>query len=173
MNYKRSLAYLETSPKDKSLRDSVRLLGHILGEVLIEQEGKFLFDIVEQLRSLTKDLRTTFNEKTITEIEKIIDNLSIDKAHKVVRSFSIYFILVNAADEIHRLKNEDENLSKDNFDFVIKELIANKTTAKHFTQLLNNLEIIPVFTAHPTEATRQTILRKILNISKILLEKEK
>lgn len=172
MNYKRSLAYLETSPKDKSLRDSVRLLGHILGEVLIEQEGKFLFDIVEQLRSLTKDLRTTFNEKTITKIEKIIDSLSIDKAHKVVRSFSIYFILVNAADEIHRLKNEDENLSKDNFDFVIKELIANKTTAKHFTQLLNNLEIIPVFTAHPTEATRQTILRKILNISKILLEKE-
>jgi len=172
MNHKRSLAYLEASPKDKSLRDSVRLLGHFLGEVLIEQEGRFLFDIVEQLRSLTKDLRTTFNEKTISEIEKIIDNLSIDKAHKVVRAFSIYFILVNAADEIHRLKNEDENLSKDNFDFVIKELIANKITVKSFNELLKSLEIIPVFTAHPTEATRQTILRKILNISKILLEKE-
>ena len=172
MEYKRSLAYLESSPKDKNLRDDIRLLGQILGEVLIEQEGSKLFDVVEQLRSLTKELRTNYDTKIVEEIETIINSLTAEKAHKVVRAFSIYFILVNAADEIHRLKNENENLSKDNFDYVIKGMIDRKISFKEFKNILEHIEVIPVFTAHPTEATRQTILRKILNISKILLNKE-
>ncbi len=171
---KRPIDYLESTTKDKKLRDDIRVLGALLGEVLIEQESKNLYLTVEQLRSLTKKLRSNPHAAVVNKIKKIIEGLDFKDAHKVVRAFSIYFILVNAADEVHRirLENNSQKTSDDTFVGALKKLKQNGYSDKKLSRLLESISIIPVFTAHPTEATRQTILRKILYLTQLLLHKE-
>jgi len=109
---KRSLNLLTASEKDEPLKKDIRELGLILGKVLKEQEGENLYDIEEKLRALTKKLRTNYNEKTRRQIISVINSLNADEAHKVVRAFSIYFILVNAADEVHNIRLERDKIIK-------------------------------------------------------------
>lgn len=161
---------------DKNLSKNIKELGFLLGEVLKEQEGEKLFNTVERLRSLTKVLRSDKTAKY--KIRKIVNNLSGNESYNVIKSFAIYFALVNAADEIHKIVYEKinrEKLSIDqtgSFKQAIQELKRLKVSSKELREIMSRLEIIPVFTAHPTEATRQTILKKILRISNLLLEKE-
>ncbi len=175
---KRSLNLLEVSEKDEALKTDIRELGIILGNVLKEQEGETLYQTEEKLRALTKSLRTEYRESTRQEIINLINSLSIDEAYKVVRAFSIYFILVNAADEVNRVRLQRRNIINNDtavvgtFDYTFKILSEDKISIKNLEKVINNLNVMPVFTAHPTEATRQTILRKILTISQLLLKRE-
>jgi len=178
----KSIKILTTPDEDLLLNRDIRELGTILGNVLKEQEGEELFNLVEELRLLTKDLRSQTDllliDKTYKRIVSIVENLNYDKALKVVRAFSIYFILVNAADEIHqirlsRLKMFDKNdLLQNSFEEVLMKLKAKGISFNFIKKILNEIELNPVFTAHPTEATRQTILKKISNISNLLLKRE-
>lgn len=159
------------------LRNNIRELGYILGEVLIEQEGRPLFAKVEKLRALTKELRNEPKPGTRTRITKIVAGLDQDEAYNIVKAFSVYFILVNAADEVshilQRKHPDNNNLSEpDYLSGTINELKKHHISKGRISRILDQIEIIPVFTAHPTEATRQTILRKINNISRYLLERE-
>lgn len=170
------------SPKiisnDRRLSSSIKELGALLGEILIEQEGKLLFDNVEKLRSLTKNLRAENKNETIQKIKKIIARLKSDETHNVIKAFSIYFILVNAADEVNKIisdkiqKIESTSKKKSYLDEAFIELKNLKVSEKLAIKILEEIEIIPVFTAHPTEATRQTILKKILRITNLLIDKE-
>ena len=175
---KKSLNLLEDTDQDEPLKKDIRELGIILGNVLKEQAGYNIYEMVEKLRHLTKKLRTDFNEKTRKEIITLIDTLSLEDAYKVVRAFSIYFILVNAADEVHKIRVQRNYLIKQTVPLQgsVREALINLSIENldknQVMDILNNIEIIPVFTAHPTEATRQTILRKILKISKLLLQRE-
>lgn len=155
---------------DNRLRKNIRELGILLGEVLIEQEGRLLFENVEKLRSLTKSLRARNNSGTVAKIKQLISSLNIDESHKIIKAFSIYFILVNAADEVNKITSVHSPDSYLQNAFI--ELKKLKLSENDINHIINSIEIIPVFTAHPTEATRQTILRKILRISNLLLEKE-
>ena len=155
---------------DEKLRKNIKELGILLGEVLIEQEGIDLYKNVEKLRSLTKSLRSDKNPETIKKIKRQISKFDINELHNIIKAFSIYFILVNAADEVNKIVS-----SKFKEPFLInafKEINKLKLSKKNILRLIDSIEIIPVFTAHPTEATRQTILRKILRISELLLSKE-
>ncbi len=175
---KRSLKLLEDSEQDAPLKKDIKELGIILGNVLKEQEGLKLYEIEEKLRALTKELRTDYKESTRKKIKRLIASLSLEDSHKVVRAFSTYFILVNAADEIHRIRQTRiSNINKNaaglrSFDNVFEKLRELKLSKQDVINILNSIEILPVFTAHPTEATRQTILRKILKISQLLLQRE-
>ncbi len=176
---KRPLDLLEETEKDAPLKQDIRELGIFLGNILKEQEGEKLFETVEKLRALTKELRTNYSGKIRDKIIEEIDSLSIDDAHKVVRAFSIYFILVNAADEINRIRiqrasyQEGKNFQQQGaFAEALAGLKKEKLSKKEVQKILNSIRITPVFTAHPTEATRQTILRKILKISQLLLFRE-
>jgi phosphoenolpyruvate carboxylase len=177
MNLK-PLTELEDNPKDVPLKNDIRELGAILGDLLIELEGRKLFEIVEELRSLTKSLRTHYEEKIRDKIILIVESLDIKLAHKVVRAFSIYFILVNAADEVHQIRRQRAHLlnhdlpQKGSLEDALLQIKQMNLNTGQVLEILNSTEIIPVFTAHPTEATRQTVLRKILNISKLLLHRE-
>ena len=176
-----SLNKLEASEKDAPLKRDIRELGFILGNILKEQEGEVLYETEERLRALTKTLRTEYDEKTRKEIISLINSLSIEDAYKVVRAFSTYFILVNAADEVHRIRRYRETIMlngtppENSIEEALHYLKNQSKTGLNKNRLelvLNDVKIIPVFTAHPTEATRQTILRKILKISQLLLKRE-
>ncbi|MGE5681085.1 MAG: phosphoenolpyruvate carboxylase [Bacillota bacterium] len=172
------LTDLENPEKDEPLKRDIKELGNILGNVLIEQEDKELYETVEKLRALSKSLRTEYKESTKEEIISLIDKLDIEKAYKVVRAFSIYFILVNAADEVHRIRRQRAHMflkdrpQKGSVEEALLKLKDYNLSNLTIQETLNSLEIIPVFTAHPTEATRQTILKKILKISQLLLQRE-
>jgi len=106
---KRSLNLLEDSIQDAPLKRDIKELGIILGNVLKEQVGNNLYETVEKLRALTKELRTVYKPEIRDEIISLIDSMSSDEAYKVVRAFSIYFILVNAADEVHKVRIQRAN----------------------------------------------------------------
>ncbi|GAB6282628.1 MAG: phosphoenolpyruvate carboxylase [Ignavibacterium sp.] len=178
----KSIKILTAPDEDLLLNRDIRELGTILGNVLKEQEGEELFNLVEELRLLTKDLRSQSDllliDKTYKRIFFIVESLNYDKALKVVRAFSIYFILVNAADEIHQIrlsrqKMLDKNeLLQNSFEEVLMKLKVKGISSNFIKKIFNKIELNPVFTAHPTEATRQTILRKISSISNLLLQRE-
>ncbi|HSR18869.1 MAG TPA: phosphoenolpyruvate carboxylase, partial [Ignavibacteriaceae bacterium] len=175
---KRSLNTLEVTEKDEPLKKDIRELGIILGKVLKEQEGVEIFHIEEKLRALTKELRTNYTDNIYTKIISLIEKLEPKKTHTVVRAFSTYFILVNAADEVHRIRmyrseiSSNESAPKGSIEEALSIINEKNLTNENINKILEAVEIIPVFTAHPTEATRQTILRKILRISQLLLQKE-
>ena len=175
---KRTLNLLEDTEQDAPLKKDIRELGFILGNVLKEQADISIYETVEKLRALTKQLRTEYDDKVRKQIIKIIDLLSIDKAYKVVKAFSIYFILVNAADEVHRIRIQRINELKQSspqpgsISEALLQLKSMKIKKEFILKTLKDIEIVPVFTAHPTEAARQTILRKILRISRLLLQRE-
>ena len=160
---------------DKNLSKNIKELGFILGDVLKEQEGNDLFNTVEKLRSLTKVLRD--NAGTEKKIRNIVNRLDLQKSHNVIKAFAIYFILVNAADEVHKIvlgkiKYESKGKLEGSFSDSVEKIKKLKLTEEQLSEIFKQIEIIPVFTAHPTEATRQTILKKVLRISSLLLEKE-
>jgi phosphoenolpyruvate carboxylase len=179
---KRPLNDLEDSIQDAPLKRDIKELGILLGNVLKEQAGIGVYETVEKLRALTKQLRAETRSEAIDsvriEIISVINTLSIEKATKVVKAFSIYFILVNAADEVHRIRiqrnNEIQKKSPElnSLSEVLCQLKSDNVHKESLNKILKQLEIIPVFTAHPTEAARQTILRKILKISRLLLARE-
>ncbi|HVO75173.1 MAG TPA: phosphoenolpyruvate carboxylase [Ignavibacteriaceae bacterium] len=175
---KRPLNALEAAEKDEPLKKDIRELGIILGNVLKEQEGTEVFHIEEKLRALTKELRTNYTDNIYDRIISLIEKLDVKKTHTVVRAFSTYFILVNAADEVHRIRSyrseisKNESFPKGSIEEALSILNKKNLTKENIKNILGAIEIVPVFTAHPTEATRQTILRKILRISQLLLQKE-
>jgi len=166
------------SEKDIPLKHDIKELGTLLGNVIITQEDRELFDIVERLRALTKEFRLDASSKARNEIKKIVDSLSLDRAYKVVRAFSVYFVLINAAYEVHRIRRQrahvfqNDNPQKGSLAEAMNFLKNENLSQKEVEEIFNSIDIVPVFTAHPTEATRQTILRKILLISELLIRKE-
>ena len=164
--------------KDAPLHRDIRELGAILGKVLIEQEGKAFFDLEEELRLLTKSLRSNHSEKTKSEIDGIINSLDLDKASRIVRAFLFYFLLSNTADEVHRIRRQrahalsDATPQRGSMEEAFNKLAGEGHNLDFARQILEMTTVVPVFTAHPTEATRQTVLRKTLNISELLLKRE-
>ncbi|MGK9368630.1 phosphoenolpyruvate carboxylase [Melioribacter sp. Ez-97] len=158
---------------DDNLRRNIKELGTILGNILIEQEGREIFNAVENLRLLSKEFRSGNSREAKKKIKRIVASLDESKARKVVKAFYIYFLIVNAADEVFQiLKREKEN-NGDTWNKLIEVIEHEHIEIELFKRVIEKTEISPVFTAHPTEATRETILRKILEITKLLLMREK
>ena len=161
--------------KDQALRDDVRVLGTLVGELIREQGGDELFDFVETAR-LRSIRRRENNELEGEELADLVDDLDPDMALQVIRSFSTYFQMVNTAEKVHRIRRRREYLRDvDHYqpggpeDTLVK-LKASGMSVRQLQALLKSLRIEPVFTAHPTEPTRRTILRKEQNIVKHLVD---
>ena len=161
--------------KDQALRDDVRTLGAMIGELLIEQGGNELFEFVENAR-LRSIRRREENEKPGEELAALVENLDPKMALTVIRSFSTYFQMVNTAEKVHRIRRRREYLRDVGHyqpggleDSLIKLKAAGKS-AEEIQALFDMLHIEPVFTAHPTEPTRRTMLRKEQNIVRHLVD---
>jgi phosphoenolpyruvate carboxylase len=97
--------------KDKPLRDDVRTLGALVGELLLDQGGKELFDIVEAAR-LRAIRRREGNEKPGESLTELVSNLDLSLALEVIRAFSTYFQMVNTAEKVHRIRRRREYLQE-------------------------------------------------------------
>src|SRR5215213_5629642 len=91
-------------PKDEPLRRDINLLGRVLGQVLIEQEGEGLFDAEEEVRLLCKRLRFDYDPALDERLRRKIEVLDGEQLRQIVRAFSVYFQLVNIAERYHRIR---------------------------------------------------------------------
>ena len=168
----------ESNPtSDKLLRSRVRLFGNLLGEVLREQSGPEVFTAVETLRKGYIRLRKQDTPSLRARLSRVIDRLDPDDLTGVVRAFNLYFSLVNIAEESfqHRQRRlqtrKHGHLWLGSFLQTMHEFHAEGVDPGQLQQLLGQTLYMPVFTAHPTEAIRRTImfaLRRLFVISEQL-----
>jgi phosphoenolpyruvate carboxylase len=154
--------------QDESLRADVRRLGDLLGQTLVRQEGQELLDLVESVRRAVR-------EGTGGEVLK---DLSVDDSIQLVRAFSTYFHLANVAEQVNRVRiiSESREVNGSWISRAVDKVVAaqkaqipgHQFSQEDLEQWISELSIRPVFTAHPTEAARRSILNKLSEISRLL-----
>jgi phosphoenolpyruvate carboxylase len=153
------------SDREHPLRKDVRFLGHILGDVLVMQGGPTLLQQVEEIRELTKELRSTGKPELLERCKQVIRELSPAMRRNVIRAFAIYFQLVNIAEQNHRIRRYREYRRGEtpatqpfSIESAVRTLKEMGLTAEQVTAMLDQLALELIMTAHPTEAMRRTIL---------------
>jgi phosphoenolpyruvate carboxylase len=161
--------------KDQALRKDVHMLGTLIGELLKEQGGDELFEFVETAR-LQSIRRREGNELPGESLAASIRGLDLSLAMEVIRAFSTYFQMVNTAEKVHRIRRRREYLQEvgqyqpGGLEETLVRLKASGLGLDDIQALLDNILVEPVFTAHPTEPTRRTILRKEQHIVRRLID---
>ena len=163
----------------EQLREDVHYLGSVLGEVLREQHGKSLLDLVEDIRLRAIWQRTTTATVSLQPLAESVAKLQPEEMFAVARAFSLYFYLINAAEEQHRLRRMRESERK-NYPGPRYESIAAATehlkdegvTPAELAPILALLSIRPVFTRHPTEVRRRSLLVFLEMLRACLAERE-
>lgn len=154
---------------DALLRADIRRLGTQLGEALIRQHGAGLLDLVEEVRSQTKVGRAS--DSAGEELDAILGSLTMDQTINLARAFSAYFYLANVAEQSHRVGDLTMMDSDRTLIATVDRILAADLDPDLVDSVLNRLELRPVFTAHPTEATRRTLLTKLRTIAELLDER--
>src|SRR5947207_1341283 len=166
--------------KELPLRRDVRSLGTLLGRVLVAQAGEPLFKAVEQLRRLLIQSRarsggSQSDTAEMQEARGIVQKLGIQEAYWVTKAFAIYFELANLAEANHRKRrrraaklNPDQPPLAGSFRGTLLRLRDSGMSADEALAHLRKIKVTPVFTAHPTEAARRTVLLKRRRIAKQL-----
>ena len=166
--------------KELPLRRDVRCLGILLGRVLIEQEGEQLFAIVERLRRLLiqqreQSAKGTPSSALMEETRRIVSEMSVENAYKVTKAFSTYFELTNLAETNHRKRRRraaefhaDQPPLPGSFRGTLARMKAAGIGAQEALAAVRKVRVVPVFTAHPTEVARRTILFKRRRIAELL-----
>jgi len=174
-----------TNPaKDLPLRRDVRLLGILLGRVLVEQVGESLLSVVEELRRIFIQHREQprspaaapdFEDPLLNQAREIVARLTVDEAHRVTKAFAIYFELTNLAETNHRKRRRragklhaDQPALEGSFRGTFRRMRAAGIDAGQALEVLRKIKVVPVFTAHPTEVARRTVLLKRRRIGKQL-----
>ncbi|MFT5287824.1 MAG: phosphoenolpyruvate carboxylase, partial [Planctomycetota bacterium] len=163
------------APKDRPLRRDVGWLGALLGELLRELAPAGVFETVEAAR-LAARRRRRLDAEASDELADLLDDLEPARALEIVRAFSAYFGVVNTAEQVHRLRRGIDYLREDepqpgSLRAAACELARRGTTAEEVTSALSSLLVEPVFTAHPTESVRRTLLRKDQRLARALVER--
>ena len=156
---------------DAALRADIRRLGHQLGDTLVRQHGQALLDTVEEVRHLAQRLRQTGGPTGVTaELTDLLAGLDGDRAIHLVRAFTVYFHLANIAEQEHRIEDLNVGGSRagNHFGQTVRSLLDSGVTAPEIGDLVNRSDFRPVFTAHPTEASRRSILNKLATIADLL-----
>ena len=159
----------ELHRSDEALRGDIRMLGRLLGECLVRQEGPGLLDLVEQVRALAKSARGG-SASDADALHALLSGLDADRAGLLVRAFSAYFHLANIAEQVHRT-DELAQRSEGSLEAAVSALEAAGVGPDDVADALGRLELRPVLTAHPTEAVRRSILTKRQRVAALLEER--
>ena len=160
------------------MRGDVRLLGELLGQVLRESDSPGLFEDVERLRAATIEAYTDTSQEAFERAMEVAQSFSIERSTEVARAFTVYFHLVNLAEEHHRVRtlrerdNQENPAKKPNATAEAYADLAAEIGADAARKRLDGLRFHPVFTAHPTEARRRAISSAIRRVGGIFEEYE-
>ena len=158
--------YAMSSPADNTdLRNDVRRLADLLGQTLARQEGDELLSLVESVRLAVRQ----------GEQDQILSKLTDTQTISLVRAFGHFFNLANVAEQVNRSKvlADEKNATGSWLSRAVDNILAAQKISKDFDQKdlqtwIDNFSVRPVFTAHPTEAARRSVLGKMTTISELL-----
>ncbi len=166
---------IKTNDSSLPLRRDVRLLGNMLGEILLNHGGSELFDKVEKIRLMCKTLRSHFDQEVYSTLKEEIVTLNPPMRKQVIRAFSMYFHLINAAEQNHRIRRrrqyqlqDSSMVQPDSIESAVLLLKEHHIEAQMIQDVLHKLSLELVITAHPTEATKRSILEIQQRIAAIL-----
>ena len=156
------------------LSREVKLLGALLGQVIAEQGGPELLDLVERTRRRSIAFRETGDEATEQALAAELDSLEVEEAEALARAFSLYFQLVNLAEErdtvrsLMRDQRESGSPAEGTPAEAVDWLFERGWSADGVAALLDRMRVTPVLTAHPTEARRRTMLTALRRCYRLL-----
>ncbi|WP_225845290.1 phosphoenolpyruvate carboxylase [Streptomyces sp. HPF1205] len=155
----------DTAPDSSTaLRADIRRLGELLGGTLVRQEGQDLLDLVEKVRALTR----SDGEAAAA----LLGETDVETAAKLVRAFSTYFHLANVTEQVHRGRELRARRAAEGGLLAQTADLLKDGDPEHVRQTVRNLNVRPVFTAHPTEAARRSVLNKLRRIAALLEESD-
>lgn len=150
----------QTPAASPELRADIRRLGDLLGEALVRQEGPELLELVERVRALTR----TDGEAAA----ELLGGTEVETAAKLVRAFSTYFHLANVTEQVHRGRELRAHRAAEGGLLARTADMLKDADPEHLRETVKNLNVRPVFTAHPTEAARRSVLNKLRRIAALL-----
>ena len=160
---------LSPQQDNAALRSDVRRLGELLGQSLARQDGEALLNLVELVRKSVRE----------GSGEDLLKSISTADSVKLVRAFNVYFNLANVAEQVHRSRvlaqeriNGGSWLSRAVDHIIEAKKSGHDISDADLMKWLENFEVRPVFTAHPTEAARRSVLSKLSTISELLDDPE-
>ncbi len=160
------------------LKSDVRSLTSMLGRIIRERAGDRAFELVEEVRALTKRLRQNPSPADLSRKESLIGSLDLSMADSLARAFTLYFQLVNLAEERQRKRRIDQvNAEAEPYKGSLARAMLRLQEDRGIApgsptcrDLLTRLHVQPVLTAHPTEARRPTITSHLLRINRLYSE---
>ncbi|TLY78639.1 MAG: phosphoenolpyruvate carboxylase [Gammaproteobacteria bacterium] len=168
---------IQFPPEHAALRDDVHALGALVGEILREQGGQQLFELVE-LDRVAAIRRREGDEQARAELGACVRDRPPALARDLVRAFSTWFQAVNLAEKVHRVRRRREYFLREGqrpqpggVEDALAALQGAGLGLREVLELLAGLRIEPVFAAHATEATRRTLLRKQQRIAQHLFDR--
>ena len=170
----------EVRPQDRPLQEDVRYLASALGQVIKRLEGDAVFRAVEDLRSACRGRRR--GEATAADLDTLLARVAdfpLEVAAPVARAFTLFFFLINTAEQVHRVRRrhayeDGAELAAQpaSIRWAFEKLRDAKRSAAEVREYMRELEVRPVLTAHPTEATRRTLLQLQARLADALLKRE-
>lgn len=160
--------------KDDSLRHDVRRVGDLLGQTLRRLEGEHLFEQVELVRAQGKIIEDSDDaderHEAATRIRALLSDLDAATVGKLVRAFSVYFNLANVAEQVARVRGIESRPDDAGWLARAIEDIVAEQGVDALREGIERIDVRAIFTAHPTEVSRRTVLTKLRRIADILLD---
>lgn len=165
---------------DAPLRADIHLLGDLLGERLRASEGAELFEIVERVRALSKAAHEESGHDSFAELGSLLSALPIARALPVARAFSQFLALANIAEQHHRLRRRRDYQrdpgsppQRASFEETFARLIASGISPEQLHAAVSTLSVDLVFTAHPTEIMRRTLIQSHARIAALFERRDR
>lgn len=171
--------HLLNEHKDESLRQDIRQLGSLLGEAIRQQHGDDMFNLVENIRQHSIRFRRDADQQARVDLEHILNTLSQEQTTQVIRAFSYFSLLANIAEDQHHIRRTRAYLiagSAPKAGSLARALNSVYDAGFGTAELQSFFEsalVSPVFTAHPTEVQRKSILNCQMAIARLLDERDR
>ncbi len=162
---------------ERPLVEDIRLLGRILGDVVRQQEGAEIYELIEKIRKLSVSFRRDADHEADRALKKLLKNLPGDQAVMVIRGFTYFSHLANLAEDRHHIRRRAfheriGDTQEGSIEVALQRLRWAGITPKVISQTLAHSFVSPVLTAHPTEVQRQSILAAERDIANLLNERD-
>jgi phosphoenolpyruvate carboxylase len=171
----------ETASKDQPLLEDIRFLGRMLGSVLRDQEGEVVFGLVESIRQAAVKFRREDDMIALSSLKATLENLSLEQTVSVVRAFSHFSRLANIAEDRHHNRRRRFHALAGsgpqagtirNAVSRLLEVEVPQVATGMLQTFFDSATIVPVLTAHPTEASRRSVLDAQQEIASLLANRE-
>jgi phosphoenolpyruvate carboxylase len=166
-----------TRDNERPLVEDIRLLGRILGDVIREQEGAEIYELIEKIRKLSVAFRRDSDHEADKSLKKLLKGLTGEHAVSVIRGFTYFSHLANLAEDRHHIRRRAihervGDTQEGSIEVALQRLRWAGITPKIISQTLAQSFVSPVLTAHPTEVQRQSILSAERDIAELLNQRD-